>query len=112
MNKLDGWVDPTDVVNKGSQHQHAVGERGVACGNRTIAFHDAGVVSPVTAANPASIFQLPLEPLTGPVTGFASLMMQNTFSTNTPLFQWDGNYRFRYTISVAAAEEGAHQTSE
>ncbi len=66
----------------------------------SILFPDAGVVSPVTAVNPPSIFQMPLEPLTGPVTGFSSLMMQNAFSTNTPAFQWDGEFRFRYSIAA------------
>ena len=32
--------------------------------------------------------------------GFSSLIMQNAFSTNTPLFQWDYNYRFTYEVSV------------
>ena len=71
MNKLDGWVDPLDVVNNGCQHQHAVGEGGVVHvpTGLTMLFPDAGVVSPVTAVNPPSYFQLPLSPLTGPVTG-------------------------------------------
>jgi hypothetical protein len=102
MDKLDQWVDPLDVVNNGCQHQHTVGQAGVKhASGVSILFHDAGVVSPVTAANPPSIFQLPLTPLTGPVTGFSAVLMQNAFSTNTPQFQWDLNFRWRFAVTMA-----------
>jgi hypothetical protein len=33
MNKLGSWIDPLDMVNKGSQHQHTVGDGGVRNAN-------------------------------------------------------------------------------
>ena len=104
MNKLDSWVDPADVVAKGSQYQHTVravrlsGGKGEAA--LVLAPLDAGVMNPVTASRPAQIFQQPASPMVDKVTGFASQLMQNAFSTNTPLFQWDQNFRFRFRLSV------------
>ena len=109
MDKLGSWVDPLDTVRAGSVHQHGVSS-GVAYmapgGSPSAAFFaidtlDATVVCPGTAANPPSMFPFPLEPLTGPVLGFDVELMQNAFNTNTPLFSWDKDYRWRFALRAA-----------
>ena len=115
MDKLGTWVDPLDVVNKGSQYQHAVrtgvyygpksawvaGDPSSAIGTAlNVLPIDAPVVNPATPSQPSQIFQQPFAPLKGPITGFSSQLFQNAFSTNTPQFQWDHNYRFRYKLSL------------
>jgi hypothetical protein len=100
MDKLGSWIDPLNVVNKGSQFQHAV-RNGVKYEANGQSFYvdtlDAPVFNPISSL-PAQIFQQPAAPLKGPITGFVAQLMQNAFSTNTPLFQWDGNYRFRFIL--------------
>ena len=105
MDKVGGWVDPLDTVERGSVHQHGV-STGVAWmaapggGGRLFAVDtlDATVVNPFTAVNPPQIFPFPLSPLTGPVLGFDVQLMQNAFNTNTPLFSWDANYKWRFVV--------------
>ena len=83
MDKLGSWVDPLDTVARGSVHQHGVSEgvRYMSAANPAKFFAvdtlDAAVVNPYTAANPASMFPYPLEPLAGPVLGFDVQLMQN-----------------------------------
>ncbi len=95
-------------MRSGSVHQHGV-RNGVAyfdpsAPNSFFAIDtlDATVVSPATAVNPPSMFPYPLEPLTGPVLGFDVQLMQNAFSTNTPLFSWDTEYRWRFQLRAEA----------
>jgi hypothetical protein len=90
--RLGSWVDPLDTVENGSQHQHAVrdGVSYQSLSSPTTRFFaidtlDAPVVVPATLAQPADMFPCPLTPLTGPVVGFDVQLMQNAFSTNTPL---------------------------
>ena len=68
-------------------------------GSLYVSTPDAAVALPATASTPAQIFQLPLEPLVGPVSGMSMLLMQNAFATNTALFQFDGDYRFRFVLA-------------
>ena len=84
MDKIGGWVDPLDTVANGGIHQHGVSDNGVrytssSAPNKYLAVRtvDAALVDPFTAANPASMFPLPLSPLTGPVLGFDVQLMQN-----------------------------------
>jgi hypothetical protein len=108
MDKIGTWIDPLDTVQQGSVHQHGV-RNGVAYfdpANPTTSYFaidtlDATVVSPATAVNPPSMFPFPLEPLTGPVLGFDVQLLQNAFNTNTPLFSWDTEYRWRFRIHAA-----------
>jgi hypothetical protein len=103
MDKLGSWIDPLDVVTKGTQFQHAV-RTGVKYEANGQSFFvdtiDAPVLNPISSL-PAQIFQQPATPLKGPITGFVAQLMQNAFSTNTPLFQWDSNYRFRFILHAA-----------
>jgi len=101
-------VDPLDTVTNGGIHQHGVSDGGVRYASAaapgkhlTVQTLDAPVVDPYTAANPPSMFPLPLSPLTGPVLGFDVQLMQNAFNTNTPLFTWDKAFRWRFRISAA-----------
>jgi hypothetical protein len=110
MDKLGSWVDPLDTVRNGSLHQHGV-RNGVsytsASGGSYFAVDtlDAYLVNPITDAQPATMFPLPLDPLTGPVRGFDVQLMQNTFNTNMPQFSLDPAYRWRFTLraSLSAA---------
>jgi len=105
MDKLGSWVDPLSVVANGGLHQHGVRD-GVAYMSaaqpegKFLALDtlDAAVVNPATAAEPATMFPQPLTPLTGPVLGFDVQLMQNAFSTNTPLFSWDSDYQWRFGV--------------
>lgn len=106
MDILGSWVDPLDTVANGGLHQHGVRD-GVAYVSSsaperrlTIDTLDAPVVDPATAANPATMFPQPLTPLVGPVLGFDVQLLQNAFSTNTPLFSWDTSYRWRFRIAA------------
>jgi hypothetical protein len=108
MDKLGSWVDPLDTVRAGGVHQHGVssGVAYFAPGSPRAAYFaidtlDAAVVCPGTAANPPSMFPFPLEPLTGPVLGFDVELMQNAFNTNTPLFSWETEYRWRFALRAA-----------
>jgi hypothetical protein len=108
MDKIGSWVDPLDTVENGSQHQHGV-RNGVAYlsssapASKFLAIDtlDATVVNPATAAQPASMFPQPLTPLVGPVLGFDVQLLQNAFSTNTPLFSWEAAYRWRFTLRAS-----------
>ena len=109
MDKLGSWIDPLDGVANGSLHQHSVSDGGVAYRSAAspnskffaIQTLDAGVVNPFTAVDPPSMFPQPLVPLTGPVLGFDVQLMQNAFNTNTPLFSWDSEFRWRFRISAS-----------
>lgn len=108
MDILGSWVDPLDTVANGGLHQHGVREGVVyaSAASPATAFFaidtlDAPVVNPATAAQPATMFPQPLTPLDGPVLGFDVQLLQNAFSTNTPLFSWDANYRWRFGIRAS-----------
>ena len=109
MDKIGGWVDPLDTVANGGIHQHGVSDGGVRYASAAapttkflaVQTLDAALVDPYTAANPPSMFPLPLSPLTGPVLGFDVQLMQNAFNTNTPLFTWDREVRWRFRVSAA-----------
>jgi hypothetical protein len=106
MDKIGTWINPLDVVENGSLHQHGIrnGVRYMSSGSPNKYFDitslDAFTVNPATDANPASMFPQPLTPLIGPVIGFDFQLMQNAFNTNTPLFTWDTNFRWRFNISA------------
>jgi hypothetical protein len=108
MDKIGSWVSPLDTVTNGGVHQHGVSDEGVRYVSASapgkflsVQTLDAPLVDPFTAANPASMFPLPLAPLTGPVLGFDVQLMQNAFNTNTPLFSWDPAFRWRFRISAS-----------
>ena len=104
MDKLGGAVDPLDAVGGGSPHQHAVAKgvllSAAAGGGAWLALDtlDAAVVSPITAASESTNLIVPFEPLEGPVLGFGSLLWQNAFNTNTPLFTFDPAYKWRFVL--------------
>ena len=105
LRRLGSWVDPLDVVANGGLHQHGVstGVAYLSASTPTSKFFaidtlDAALVDPATAAEPAEMFPQPLLPLTGPVLGFDVQLMQNAFNTNTPLFTWEPNFRFRFNL--------------
>jgi hypothetical protein len=112
MDKLGSWVDPLDTVRNGSLHQHGVRNGVVYMSDRfpdssffAVDTLDAYLVNPITDAQPATMFPMPLEPLTGPVRGFDVQLMQNTFNTNMPQFSLDPAYRWRFTLRAAATNE-------
>jgi hypothetical protein len=107
MDKIGTWINPLDVVANGGLHQHGIrnGVRYMSSSSPTtkyldITSLDAFVVNPATAVNPPAMFPQPLVPLTGPVIGFDFQLQQNAFNTNTPLFSWDTDYRWRFVISA------------
>lgn len=82
--RLGSWVDPLDAVENGSVHVHAVGSGVIYRSTSSPATRffaidtlDAPIVNPATAAQPATMFPVPLSPLTGPVLGFDVELMQN-----------------------------------
>lgn len=100
---LSHWVDPLDVVERGSQHQHGVGDGVLYVNSATgagvaIDTIDAPVFSPWTAVNEPTTVIVPLEPLTGPVEGFAAVLFSNIYNTNFPLYSVDDAWRQRFTI--------------
>lgn len=107
---LGYWTDPLDVVSRGSQHQHGVGDsvvyisstNGAGVAVDTI---DAPVMSPWTATEEAVTYIVPYDPLTGPVEGFASVVFSNTYNTNFPLYSVDDAFKLRYTIRTIAPSE-------
>jgi hypothetical protein len=110
MRKLASWVDPLDTVSGSSPHSHGVSD-GVAYQSDAapdaaffaIDMLDAAVVSPATPTSPATNFIVPADALTGPVTGFSSLVFQNAFNTNTPQFSYGApDFRWRYVLRAAA----------
>jgi hypothetical protein len=110
---LGHWVDPLDVVVRGSQHQHGIGDSVLYVNSQTgagvaVDTVDAPVWSPWTADIDAITYIVPYDPLNGPVEGFAAILFSTTYNTNFPLFSIDDAYRFRFGIrGVAASEEGA-----
>jgi hypothetical protein len=82
---LGHYVDPLDVVVRGSQRQHGVGD-GVAYVDAAsgagldVASLDAPVFSPWTAANATSTLIVPFYPLVGPVEGFSAVLYVNAVS--------------------------------
>ena len=111
MDKIGGWVDPLDTVPNGGIHQHGVSDNGVRYASaaspatkflavRTI---DAALVDPFTAADPPSMFPLPLSPLTGPVLGFDVQLMQNAFVSARRNSERRASARVASTRSVAPA---------
>lgn len=107
MDKLGSWVNPLDTVANGGLHQHGVrdGVAYISTSAPTKRFSidtlDAAVVNPATAAQPSTMFPQPLTPLTGSVLGFDVQLLQNAFSTNTPLFTWEDSLRWRFRLSAA-----------
>ena len=84
---LDRFVDPRDVVVRGSQHQHGVAQ-GVAylspatgAGVNIITL-DAPVMSPFSPSVPPSTLIVPFVPLGETITGFASVLFSNIYNTN------------------------------
>jgi len=115
MDKLGSWVDPLDTVANGGIHQHGVRD-GVALASAAapaarvllaIDTLDAFVVNPATAADPPTMFPQPLHPLTGPVVGFDVQLMQNAFNTNTPLFSWQPDFRWRFVLRAPGGAAAA-----
>jgi hypothetical protein len=110
MRKLASWIDPLETVTGSSPHSHGISD-GVAYQSQStpdtkyfaIDMLDAPVVSPITPTSPATNFIVPADALAGPVTGFASLLFQNAFNTNTPQFSYGNpNFRWRYVFRAAA----------
>lgn len=106
---LGFYVDPLDVVVRGSQHQHGVGESVVYLNAATgaglaVETLDAPIMSPWTAADARGPipYIVPYEPLVGPVEGFASLLFQNVYNTNFPLFSMDANFKYRFNLRLLA----------
>lgn len=108
---LDYYVDPLDVVTRGSQRQHGVGE-GVAFVSPStgagiaIDTVDAPVFSPWTAVNTTSTLIVPFEPLQGPVEGFAAVLFANIYNTNFALYSIDEAFKFRFGVRPVAANAG------
>lgn len=105
MRKLESWVDPLESVSGGSPHSHGVSDgvayvSGVNPGGDYFAIDtlDSAVVSPITASSNATNFVVPNDALVGPVLGFGSLLWQNAFNTNTPLFTWDTAFKWRFVF--------------
>lgn len=108
VQKINTWVDPLDVFVNGAQRQHAVSggaayfapsappsSGGPAVFIDTI---DAPVLCPATDAEPYSGLPISAQPLTGPVTGFASMLFANSWAMNYPLWSLDADFRFRFAI--------------
>jgi hypothetical protein len=109
MRKLESWVDPLDAVGGGSPHQHVVSD-GVALASRgaptrflAVDSLDAAVFSPITPTSRSTNFIVPFDPLQGPVLGFGALLWQNAFNTNTPLFTWDSDFKWRFAFRASMA---------
>jgi hypothetical protein len=105
---LGHLVDPLDVVVRGSQRQHGIGESVVYVDAATgaglaVDALDTVVMSPWTAVNETSTMIVPLYPLVGPVLGFASVVWSNAYNTNFPLYSVDPAFKFRYVIRPLAA---------
>ena len=108
MRKLESWIDPLDGAAGGSPHQHGVSDgvayaSAAAPASRFFAIDtlDAAVVSPITEKNAATNFIVPFAPLQGPVLGFASLLWQTAFNTNTPLFTFQPSFKWRFAFRAA-----------
>jgi len=121
MDKIGSAVDPMDVVNGGSQQQHAVWS-GVKYMNAStvkdkssfsnfaavpgmqVFSPDIPCVNPITASAEATPLTPTLQPITGPVTGFAFNMINNVWNTNYifwyPFDNPDADGRFRFQIRL------------
>jgi hypothetical protein len=104
---LELLTDPLSVVERGSVHQHGVGN-GVAYvdaatgAGLAVDSWDAPVFSPVTAADPATTLIVPYHPLSGPVMGFAAVLWSNIYNTNFPLYSVDAQWQQRFEIKALA----------
>lgn len=108
VQKIATWVDPLDVFVNGAHRQHSV-SGGVAffdpallpaIGSPAVFIDtiDAPVICPATAAEPYSGLPISVQPLTGPVTGFASMLFANSWAMNYPLWSIDADFRFRFVV--------------
>ena len=105
---LGHLVDPLDVVVRGSQRQHGVGESVLYVDAATgaglaVDTLDAVVMSPWTAVNETSTMIVPFDPLVGPVEGFASVLFSNIYVTNFPLYSTEDAWKLRYVLRPLAA---------
>jgi hypothetical protein len=105
MRKLESWINPLDSISGGSPHQHVVSD-GIQLALTSspddnffaIDSLDAAVFSPETNSSPATNFIVPFNSLQGPILGFSALLWQNAFNTNTPLFTWDKDFKWRFVF--------------
>jgi hypothetical protein len=102
MSVLDYLVDPLDVVIRGSQHQHGVGDGAVYVApdgsGLAVDTIDAPVRSPWTAQDLPTTLIVPFTPLQGPVEGVASVLFSNIYNTNFPLYSVDDAMKFRFQL--------------
>lgn len=102
---LGHYVDPLDVVTRGSQRQHGVGAGVAYLSSATgagvaVDTIDSPVVSPWTALNATSTMIVPYYPLAGPVLGMSSVVFANIYNTNFPLYSVDSAWQTRYVVRV------------
>lgn len=102
---LGHYVDPLDVVIRGSQRQHGVGDSVVYVNTASgaglsIDTLDAPVFSPWTAVNATSTMIVPFYPLQGPVLGFSAVLFSNIYNTNFPLYSVDDAWKLRFAVRV------------
>lgn len=110
MDKLGELIQPTEVVQNGSQYQHAVWsgiqQTDAAGSGMRIGSLDAAVVLPVTRTVSATVFPTPLRPLTDAPTAMAFNLFNNIWDTNyvlwypyvDPSAPDTSGMRFRFTL--------------
>lgn len=104
---LGHYVDPLDVVERGSQRQHGVGDgvayvsAGTGDGLGVVTF-DAPVFSPWTAVNETSTLIVPFSPLIGPVEGFSAVLFANAYNTNFNLYSTYDAWKQRFALAHLA----------
>lgn len=106
MDKAGTWVDPLDVVVNGAVQQHAVAS-GVAffdpaagpdAGGVFIDTRDAPVMCPGTPTVPYQVLPTRTQPLPEAVTEWGSLLFNNLWIMNYPVWSLDSDFHFRFVL--------------
>ncbi|AHF89053.1 glycosyhydrolase [Opitutaceae bacterium TAV5] len=93
--KLGQWIDPADIVSKGSRTLHGI-EGSVCAGEVTITSHDAPLVAPERPCFLEFDDRLPRADA-----GIAFNLFNNIWGTNFPMWS-EGDARFRFTLRFRA----------